>query len=261
MTEYFFTTSSLPSLQFGETPEMSFEELEILLHDNLLPSDEKQAKILRRFYDLLNIRAFWKNDSFDPYGNLDINELEEALVDQVGLSPYVLNFLDTYKSKEERLAHFPLLISSFFKEEKKNANAFLKKYLDFERKLQLVLVAFRAKKLKRSLEKELQFEDPNEDVIAQIMAQKDAAQFEPPEGFEELKTIFEEYQDQPNKLYQALNKFRFDQVEKMMGSDPFSFSKILGYMIQLMMIEKWAKLDEKTGLAAIDQILEKSTGK
>lgn len=239
---------------------MTFNELEILLAENLLPGDYKQTEILRSLYDILNIRALWKGDPFDPHGNLNENELEEAVVDQVGLPKYVTDFLDTYKTKEERLNFFPKLISKFFKEESKNADPFLKKYLEFERELQLVLVGFRAKKLKRNLEKELQFEDPNEDLIAQILAQKNAPEFVPPEGFEDLKTIFEAHQDNPIQLYQALCEFRFAKIEEMMGNDVFSFSKILGFMAELIIVEKWMELDEKKGMEIIDAILEKSTG-
>jgi hypothetical protein len=259
MTEYFFTTSSLPTLKIGEPPEMDFEELEIFLYDNLLPGDYKQTQIIKKFYDILNIRAFFKGDEIDPHGNLNINDLEESVVDQTGLPKYVLEFLDTYKTKEERLTYFPLLISNFFKEEIKFADPFLKKYLSFERGLQLVLVGFRAKILKRNLEKELQFENPNDDLIAQILAQKDSPVFEPPEGFEDLKAIFENYKDIPIKLYKALCEYRFEKIEQMTGSDVFSFSKILGYMAQLIIVEKWMELDEKKGIEMIDEILEKST--
>lgn len=260
MTQYFFTTSCLPTLKIGEPPEMTFEELEILLHDNLLPRDYEQTQILRRYYDILNIRAFWKGEPLDPHGNLDENELQEAVLDHVDLPHYVLQFLDTYKPKEERLKHFPLLISQFFKWEVKRANPFLKEYLNFERNLQLVLVGFRVKKLKRNLEKELQFEDPNEDLIAQILAQKDAPSFEPPDGFEELKALFENYETVPIKLYQALCEYRFEKINEMIGTSAFSFSKILGFMAQLIIVEKWMELDEKKGLKMIDDILEKSTG-
>jgi hypothetical protein len=259
MTEYFFTTSSLPPLTIGEVPEMSFDELDTLLYENLLPGDYKQTKILRRYYDILNIRAFLKGDQIDPHGNIDINDLDEAIVDHVYFPKYVLDFLDTYKTKEDRLKFFASLISDFYKYEVKGANPFLQEYLNFERNLQLVLVGFRAKLLKRNLSKELQFENPEDDIIAQILAQKDAPFFEPPEGFQILKGIFDSHKDAPNKLYQALCEYRFEKIQEMVGTDIFSFSRILGYLASLIIVEKWVELDEKKGLEMIDEILDKST--
>lgn len=258
--EYIFTATMLPTLKIGEPPEITFEELDTLLHDNLLAKDYEQIKTLRRLYDILNIRSFWKGEELDPYGNLNENELDEAVVDHVNLPSYVLQFLENNPSKETRLQLFSSLISLFFKEESKNAHGFLKTYLDFERSLQLVLTGFRAKKMNRNLEKELQFENPNEDLIAQILAQKDAPEFEPPEGFEDLKAIFEAYQDTPIKLYQALCEYRFDKIEEMIGSDAFSLSKILGYMAEFIIVDKWMHLNEKKGLEIVDTILKKSTG-
>lgn len=261
MTEYFFTTSLLPPLKIGEPPEITFEELETILQDNLLPFDQNQVKIIQRFYDILNIRAFLRGDEIDRHGNLDLNELEEMIVDETGFESYILQFLDEYKLKEERLNYFPLLISRFYEGQTKSANSFLKKYFEFERNMQLVLLGFRAKKLKRNLEKELQFENPNEIIVAQILAQKDASSFETPEGFEDLKNIFENYGDIPIKLYQALCEYRFEKIETLMGSDTFSFSRILGYLLQFIIVEKWIELDEKKGLEMIDNILAISTGK
>jgi len=260
MTQYFFTTSLLTPLKIGEPPEINFEELEVILYDNLLPRDNVQIQIIRRFYDILNIRAFLKGDTIDPHGNLNKTELEGALVDEVGLPSYVLQFLDEYKLKEDRLIYFPLLISKYYMEEARHANTFLKNYLNFERNMQLVLVGFRAKKLGRNLEKELQFENPNENLIAQILAQKDALLFIPPEGFEDLKVIFETNGDVAIKLYKALCEYRFEKIEAMMGPNVFSFSRILGYVLQFIIVEKWMELDEKKGLAMIDNILAISTG-
>lgn len=260
MALYSFTTTALPPLKIGEAPELSFEELEVLLHENLLPSDYEQTRILRRLYDILNIRNFWKEDELDPYGNLNVNQLEEALLDHAGLPSYVLKFLETYPSQVARLNFFSSLISQFFKEEAKNASGFLKKYLNFERALQLVLVGFRAKKLKRNLEKELQFEDPNEDLIAQILAQKDSPEFEPPEGFEDLKPIFLAYQDLPLKLYQSLCEYRFEKIEEMAGTDTFSLSKILSYIAEFIIVDKWMHLNEDQGLKVADTVLKTSSG-
>ena len=46
-----------------------------------------------------------------------------------------------------------------------------------EREIRLILVALRAKKFGRDLLLELQYEDSDTDFIAQMLAQKDAAQY------------------------------------------------------------------------------------
>lgn len=259
MTHYFFVAASLPSLYLGNPPEMGFHDFEILLKDNLLAKDYEQIEILRRYYDLLNIRAFWKGEEFDPYGNLNETELETRVIDQENLPHYVLDFLKRYKTKEEEIKHFPLLLADFFKKEVSKADPFVRHYLDFERKLRLIMVGFRAKLLGRNLASELQYEDPEEELIAQILAQKDAPAFEPPEGFEDLKALFEQHAQFPLKLYQALAEYRFKKIGAMVGVDVFAFRYVLGYLARLIIAEKWMELDKKKGLEIVDNIIKGST--
>jgi len=259
MTEYFFVATSLPSLRIGSAPEISFYDFNTLLYDNLLPGDYRQTKIFRCYYDILNIRSLWKGESVEPYGNLNQNELEEALLQREGFPSYVFDFLEQFRDEQERLQHFPELIAIYFRKELKDANPFLKEYLDFERQLRLVFVGFRAKKLGRNPAKELQYEDPDEDIIAQILAQKDAPKYEPPEGFEELKALFEEHSEDPLALNQALCEYRFSKIEEMKGTGVFSFRGILGYMVQLILAEKWMDLDQKKGTEIVNKILENIT--
>lgn len=258
MTHYFFVAASLPTLYLGNAPEMRFSECEILLKDNLLSKDYKQVEILRRYYDLLNIRALLKDEEFDPHGNLNETELEVRVIDQESLPPYVLEFLKKYSSKEERLKHFPLLLADFFKKEVSGADPFVWDYLDFERKLRLVMVGLRAKQLGRSLTTELQYENPEEELIAQILAQKDAPAFEPPENFKDLKALFEQYSQSPLRLYQALAEYRFKKIGEMVGVDVFAFRYILGYLARLIIVEKWVELDKNKGLEIVDNIIKGS---
>jgi hypothetical protein len=152
--------------------------------------------------------------------------------------------------------HFPKLLAAYFRDESHESKGLLKQYLAFERELRLVMVGFRAKRLGRDIIKELQFENPDEDLISQLIAQKDARDFEPPEGFEDLKAIFEKYQDKPYALHQALVEFRFDKVQELMGLKTFNMDYIMGYTIQLVMVEKWLKLDKQKGLEIVDKIVK-----
>jgi hypothetical protein len=253
---YYFVATALTPLQFGVQPEMSFEEFQRLLEINLTPSDYAKTQTIRRYYDIENIRAFWKGEEIDPRGSLYEIELEEALLSRDGLPGYVYDFIDAYDSKEKRLEHFASLITSFFREESKNADGLLKEYLQFERNWRLVLLGFRAKKLGKDLVSALQFEDPEDDLVAQILAQKDAKSFVAPEGYEDLQSIFETNADDPMELHIALNQYRYRKVEEMAGVELFSIDRILGYMVRLIIVEKTIELDKKKGLEIMDKVMK-----
>lgn len=256
MANYYFLGTLLPELHIGEPPEIGFAELDQLLKDNLSDSDYAKTRTIRNLYDISNLRAYWKGDALDPNGNFNASELEEALVTRSLLPQFIFDFMDKYESNEERLKHYPELLAIFFRNAIKNASGFFKYYLTLERELRLILVAFRAKKLGRDVYTELQYEDPEEDFIAQILAQKDSTSYEPPEKYEEIKTLFEQYYDNPIELQKALLEYRFQKIEEKLGLELFSMDRVLAYMIELIMVERWQKMDKQKGLEIVDSMLK-----
>lgn len=256
MTKYYFLGTLLPELRVGEPPEIGFRDYELLLKENLSNEDFAKARTLRHLYDILNIRLYWKGEPLDPLGNYDESELEEAFAIQNMLPPYIFDYANKYQSQEERLRHFPELLSIFFSKEIERASGFFKEYLILERELRLVLLAFRAKKLNRDLYIDLQYENPEDPLIAQILAQKDAQSYEPPEKYQELKAIFEQYNNTPLELQKALFEFRIAKIEQMLGLDFFSTDRILAYLFELILIEKWQQMDKQKGLQIVDSMLK-----
>src|SRR5947209_4973792 len=128
MAKYYFLASALPALASGTPPEISFADFQDLLRDNLYAHDLKKTEIIRRYYDIQNIRAIWKNESFNSHGNFDRISLEDALVAQQDLPDYIYDYLESHDSLESRLRDFPALFSTFFKVESAKATGFLKEY-------------------------------------------------------------------------------------------------------------------------------------
>ncbi len=257
MVRYYYLEVSLPPLSFDRSPELTFSEFDDLLHDHLTAKDYHKTKIIRSLYDILNLRWLWLGERLDPLGNLTANELEEALLNRNGLPAYVYDFLAQYEKLADRLHHFPWLLVRFFQTVTKGIKGFLWEYLTFEREWRLVFAGFRAKKLGRDLSVELQYENPEEELIAQMLAQKDAKVYEPPEKYRELKIIFEDVGDDPLALEKALDQYRFNYIEQLVGiMEQFSMSRILAYMAELILVEKWFEPDKNKGIKIIDTIVK-----
>lgn len=256
MPNYYFVGSLLPELSIGHPVEITFKQFTRLLKLNLSDRDYAKTHVLRRFWDIENLRSYWKKEPIDPRGNLDEKELEDALLETEELPGYMQEYLDKYESVDQRLKYFPELMSAYYREEIKKADGFLKELLEFQRELRLVLVAFRAKKLGRDLEAELQFEDPEDPIVAQLLAYKDAPNFEPPEKFEDLKAVFEGHADTPLALHQALCEYIFERIDRMVGLQPFTLDRILGYLVQLSLVEKWLELDKAKGVEIVDRFVK-----
>lgn len=258
-TNYYFLASALPELQIGYPPDISFKTLDEVLKVNLTKEDYLLTASLRRYFDIQNIRAFWLGEELDPRGFYNEVDLEESLVTRLGLPEYVYTFMEKYDNTESRLKHFPALVTAYFKEESESAEGFLNEYLTFERELRIVLTGFRAKKLGRDLFTELQYEDPYDEIVVQVLAQKDSKTYEPPARFADTKALFEQHYDEPLDLYQALSEYRFQKIEKMYGIDLFSIGRILAYLAQLIIVERWLELDKKKGLEVIDTIVKEAS--
>lgn len=256
MTNYYFVGSYLPDLRIGLPAEISFQDFDHLLQMNLSKRDYEKTIVLRRLWDIQNFRSFLQKEPLDPHGEFDVAEMEEALLQTHRMRFYVREYLEKYESDEERLRHFPELLAAYFREEAKRADGFLKELLNFQREFLLVTVAFRAKKMGRDLSAELQFENPEEPFIAQLLAYKDAPTFEPPEKYEELKGVFEEHADAPLALHQALCEYVFDSIDRMVGWQPFTIDRILGYLVQLILVEKWLELDKAKGVEIVDRFVK-----
>lgn len=238
MGGFYFVTSFLPPLVFGEEPEVHFDSLMELLQANLSTSEMERVAHLRRLVDFVNLSPFWRGTPLDPHGNFSRAELEEELQLREQLPEFLYDFLEKYETDEERLAHHAELIHLFFQRVIASETGFLRDYLEFERDWRLVMVAYRAKALGRDLARELQWEDPTDLIVSQLLAQKDADEVEPPDGFEELKEIYRKWRTSPRDLFVALEEFRFRKGEELCQGQLFTLDVILGYVVQLMILEK-----------------------
>ncbi len=243
MTQYYFVVSALPPLQLGVVPELSFKELKELVKENLTARDLLQFDLLLEQVDLYNIKALWLGLPLDERGTILGKELEEALLVPGRLPTYITDFVERYEEIDDRLRYFPSLYASMYRQKREG---FLAKYYAFEREVALVLTALRAKKTGRDIIQELQFEDPHDPFVADILAQKDAQEYSPPMEYEDLKAIFMENSSDPRKLYENILKYRFRKIGEWAENEHFTLDRILAYAARLLTLEKILEVDLKT---------------
>lgn len=252
MRNYYFVVPSLPPLSMHDRPEITFEEFITRMTISLSKKDLEKTKILRLFVDICNIRALMMEEPIDPRGNLNEKELDEALLVQAGLPKYVFEFLDQFEKVPDKIRNFSGLVARYFNEEIAKEKGFLRAYFIFERESRLVLLALRAKRLGRDVAKELQFEDPTDPLVAQILAQKDSDSYDPPSEYADLKELIAACHGDPWKENKAFAEYRFKKIGEIAEGKLFSIDQILCYMAQLMIIEDLVELDEERGNMILD---------
>ena len=248
MRQYYFVVPSLPPLSMHDRPEITFDELMTRLGISLTKSDLEKVKVLRLFVDICNIRALLMEEDIDPRGNLNEKELDEAMLVHAMLPDYVFEFLDQFERVSDKIKNFSGLLALYFNTEIPKSTGFLKEYLTFEREARLVLVALRAKQLGRDVAKELQFEEPTDPLVAQILAQKDSDSYDPPAEFLALKELIASSYTDPWLENKAFAEYRFKKIGQISEGKLFSIDQILSYVAQLMVIEDLIQLDALKGI-------------
>ena len=252
MGHYFYLAASLPALQFSEEPTVDIEALRATLEQNLSKRDAKKLAALRLYIDISNLRPLLQEQEIDPRGNLGEKQLDEAILDRNILPQYVFDFLEKNETLVEKLQYFSVLLSQFYREEAVKQKGFLKKLFTFEREWRLVVLALRAKALGRNVVKELQFEDPTDPFVMQILTQKDAPQYEPPEEYREVKEMLQSCGKNPWEQNKAIALYRFNKVDEMNEATQFSMDWILAYLVRLTILEHWNELDQAKGKIILD---------
>jgi hypothetical protein len=242
-----FVGAALPPLSFGEMPEISFDQLASYVGENLSKEAQRGFELLRLSIDIENVRRYLLGEPIDSRGTLSEKELEEAILNDVFLPDYVGTFLDTYQDEADRASYFGLVLSDFYRIAQEETTGFVRDYFAFERNLRLALTVYRMRALKGNLAKELQFEDPTDPLVAELLAAKDSPTFQFPYDFSDLEPILSAAGDDPMKQYMAMAQYRFTWIEHYPTGPLFSHDSILSYAMAHLIAEDVASLDSQIG--------------
>jgi hypothetical protein len=161
--------------------------------------------------------------------------------------------MERYPDVSQRIHHFSELLHTFFAVEIANSSGFVHDYLVFEWQCRLIFTVLRARELKRDVAQELHLEDPEDPFVSQLLDQNTSA-FELPVQFQPIKTLFEANKHQPLEFNHAIAEWRFRYIDEMVGWHTFDIDCVLGYVIELEILEQWLKLDRKKGLEIVQHL-------
>lgn len=254
-----FVFGSLPPLEFGSKPDITSWQLRELFEDNLSQSALKQIHILQFWIDLANIQAvLYKTDAFDTRSVFSKELLSSFMKESEGLPAYVYDFFSEFTTDEERRRNFASLIAAYFREERKKAKGFVRKFLDFEHAVRVLITGFRAKRLGRDVVRELQFEDPIDPYVETVLMQKNSSgSFVFPLEFAELETKLEDAGRDPTLQYEALMQFRFDYYSEHIHSHPLEISSLAANMMRLWILEDYFALKVDEGEVILTRAVER----
>ncbi len=255
LKDYYFLSLSLPDLQLGRAPELSWGEVETLLVNNLRKGDYAEVESFLRLYDLQNIRSYWQGLPLGFIGNLDQIQIQTRIIEQDGLPSYLLRYLDRWPEEEERLQHFDQLLMAYYQKEPKERSPFFQRLLHFEFGLKLLLTYLRAKKMGKDPLEECQGMEDHP-LYSAIFDREDQEHLELFEPYDTIPQLFEMSREDPKKLEEGLNQIRFNWIEEQIALDPFSITYILGYVMQFLIVDKESRAKETPQKELMNEIIE-----
>ena len=261
--EYYCLVAGLPDLFFNEN-KSGFDSLVFKneLKQQLSKSDFELAKLLYLKYDnknLLNL-LFEKNEPFNSLGNYSRDFLEAQIANPLDIPDYMISFIRWYKKQEIHelnLITENKLHSLFYEYLVSTKNQFLSKWFSFKLNIKNILTAFNCEHFNYETEKHLIRVDQN-NLVYWLLINKRLK----PELFEEelpfADQIFRaaESKISPEEKEKNIDKILWDYLDEHTFFHYFTIEKIVSYIIKLSIIERWMKLDEETGKALLNKLIE-----
>lgn len=254
MTDYFYLLTSLPSVELFNEPPISLHSLMWRLEMNLSEKDFQIVKDFLRYYDVLNLRAFWQKKPLDPWGNLDETGLEEALLVETVLPDFVFDFIKKYKTDEERVIYFPEILNSFYCLVEERQEGFFQTFFIFQKTIQTLISQKKIEKEGKEREKELFFADLKDPALQEILQRADNYE-DVNFDYRPLVKLLEENYTQPLDLFKGLMDFKFSKITELMNGSMFSVDNVLQYLALLRIAAEVFSLDQEKGEQIIEQIV------
>ncbi len=267
---YYFLVAGLPDLAIDQG-KLQFGSLEMkeYLQTQLHKKDYQYIEWLFLPHDndnLLNLLEK-NNKPWDPMGNYSDSDLELAILEIVNpdkilsdekspVKPYMKEFIKSYHSEvrvmEEKSPENELT-ELYFRDALKLDNKFIAEWFALDVDLKNLLVFNTASKYNIPFENEI----TGNTRLAEVLRLKTGRSMEDISEwpFFERVNQLDDNGDIAGRE-RAIDQLRWNILDEMNTFNYFSIEVIFSYMIKIMMIERWLKLDPATG----EQLFRKLLG-
>lgn len=258
---YYYLIAGLPAILLDETQsKMSvtdlIEEISVQLH----PHDYLLLQVLLLKYDnanVLNLLLKQKN-GFNRQGIYSQDFLEEQIKEPDDrIHKYLRKFIEVFKSGERDDATKSwedVLEDYYFGFLRNISNEFVREWFRLQLNLNNVTTALSCRKFDIPMENQL---IGNNEVVQSIL-RSNARDFGLSQDFPEIEQILAAW-EQENLLERekALDTIRWNWINEHTFFHYFTIEKVIGYLLQFEMVERWMRLDKKKGERMFRELLQR----
>jgi len=259
-TEYHFLVAGLPDLILDEGRlKVSLGDLKSELQQHVNVADFKLIEYLFLEFDNANLlNLLKKNDfEFDLRGNYSQEILEGQLKEIDGSLPTYMNkFIESFKADDRPgpdISWENILENYFYQYLINTDNAFLRSWYIYQLNKKNVISALVCKRFDMPMEKQL----IGSNDINDSLQRSNARDFGITQEFPEIEKILGAFESETLLLREkALDLIDWQWIDENVFFHYFTIERLIAFMLQFAMVERWMGLDSDEGKLMFNKLLE-----
>lgn len=266
--DYFYLISSLPEMVLDQSrAPYTMVDFVAQLEEALEPDDFKLVRILLRPHDNRNLLLLLGEQSgdWDTLGQFSEAEMQEALKAENGLPEYMHRFYRAYQSEQPihpEQSWTNQLSGLYYWAALRQTEGFLHDWLVFERGLRNILAAWNIRHY--ALQGEGQLIGQGENIEA--LKKSRARDFGLGTDYPYLPKLLNQLEREDLMIREKdIDRVQWNYIDEQLTFHYFSIEVVLGYLLQLRMLQRWLSLDPQAGqervrsfISEMEQKIERS---
>lgn len=242
------------------------------IKEGVSKSDRRAVELLYTYYDIeniVNIRA--GREQFSALGNFTRGQLIEELEQPSHLPAYLGKIISAFneaqkESPEGELAESGVdfsttlernLFAAYYVQCAKSNSKFLRSWGDFDRTLRNIAAAFAARRIGKSVADVI----IGTGEIEVALSRSSAADFGIRGEIGYVDQVMGAVAESSNLVDKEhrVDVIRWDMVDELTAMDYFSINFLLGYLVRVNLIYRWAALDPEKGKEMLRKLIDSLT--
>jgi len=257
---YYYLVAGLPELLLDEGKmKTSLHDLKIEFQHNVHPDDFELVKYMFLKYDNSNLLNLLKKNSFefDERGDFSQEVLEEQIKEQDGTLPQYMNqFITSFKDeqREDAETSWEIILEDFFYQYLASINnEFLRDWFTFQLNTKNVISALVCRQYELKMENQL---IGDSDINSNLL-RSNARDFGLGQEFPEIDKVFSAWETESLlKREKALDVINWQWIDEHTFFHYFTIERVIGFLLQFDMVERWMGLDREEGEKLFNQLLD-----
>lgn len=247
---YYYLVAGLPDIILEQSKlTITLSDLKEELKMHLHPEDYLLVEKLFLPADNRNVlNMVLKNIvDFDDTGKYTFDELEEEIKEPEKLPSYLKTFINLFRSNQPLNAEMSWedqLTALYFDYAANVENEFLRTWFAYERDIKNILTGLTARRHKLSVENLL----IGNNYVTNAIRKSNARDFGLNAEFSFIEKLIQ-INENTNLLERekAIDHLKWSTIDELNTFNYFTIEVVLGFVIKMTMVERWLKLDKKTG--------------